>query len=79
MKEELLTRYYIGLLIVAFVALIFFVGILKAVLYSILITVVKYFFDKYIMSNLNPYIDKFIKWIKSKIVSTTTTTTIKPL
>jgi len=81
MKEELLTRYYVGLLIVAVVTLIFLVGILKSILYAILITIVKYLFDKYIMSNLNPYIDKFISWIKSKIVSitTTTTTTIKTL
>ena len=59
MKEEILTRYYVGLLLVAFLTLIFPVGILKAILFSVLITVVKYLFDKYVMSYLNPYIDKF--------------------
>ena len=67
MKEEILTRYYVGLLLVAFLTLILPVGILKAILFSILITVVKYLFDKYIMSYLNPYIDKFIAWLSPKV------------
>ena len=67
MKEEILTRYYVGLLLVAFLTLIFPVGILKAILFSVLITVVKYLFDKYVMSYLNPYIDKFIAWLSPKV------------
>lgn len=65
MKEEILTRYYVGLLFVSFVSLLIFVGLLKAILYAVLITVVKYLFDKYVMDKMNPYIDKFILWIKS--------------
>jgi hypothetical protein len=71
MKEEILTRYYVGLLVVSFVALLIFVGLLKAILFALLITVVKYLFDKYIMNKLNPYIDKFIDWVKSKTTKTT--------
>jgi len=67
MKEEILTRYYVGLLLVAFLTLILPVGILKAILFSVLITVVKYLFDKYVMSYLNPYIDKFISWLSPKV------------
>lgn len=67
MKDEILTRYYIGILIVSFVSLILFVGLLKAFFYGLLISVVSYLFDKYIMDKLNPYIDKFLIWIKSKI------------
>ena len=67
MKEEILTRYYVGVLLVAFLTLIFPVGILKAILFSVLITVVKYLFDKYVMSYLNPYIDKFIAWLSPKV------------
>ena len=67
MKEEILTRYYVGLLLVAFLTLIFPVGILKAILLSFAITVVKYLFDKYVMSYLNPYIDKFIAWFSPKV------------
>jgi len=67
MKEEILTRYYVGLLLVAFLTLIFPVGILKAILLSFAITVVKYLFDKYVMSYLNPYIDKFIAWLSPKV------------
>ncbi len=66
MKEELLTRYYIGLFIVAFISLVFFFGILKSIGLGLLITIVYYLFDKFILSKLNPYIDKFIIWIKSK-------------
>ena len=66
MKEEIFTRYYIGLLFVSFVSLLIFVGVLKAILYAVLITVVKYLFDKYVMDKMNPYIDKFIEWINSK-------------
>ena len=67
MKEEILTRYYVGLLLVAFLTLIFPVGILKAILLSVAITAVKYLFDKYVMSYLNPYIDKFIAWLSPKV------------
>ena len=67
MKEEILTRYYVGLLLVAFLTLIFPIGLLKAILLSFAITVVKYLFDKYIMSYLNPYIDKFIAWLSPKV------------
>jgi len=63
MKEEILTRYYVGLLLVAFLSLVIFVGILKAVLFSVLITIAKFLFDKYVMNFLNPYIDKFILWV----------------
>jgi len=66
MKEDILTRYYVGLLIVSFLTLLIFVGVLKALFYAALITVVKYLFDKSFMEKLNPYIDKFIIWIKSK-------------
>lgn len=64
MKEEILTRYYVGLLFISFLTLLIFVGLLKAILYAVLITIVKYLFDKYIMDKMNPYIDKFIKWVK---------------
>lgn len=67
MKEEILTRYYVGLLLVAFLTLIFPIGLLKAILLSFAITVVKYLFDKYVMSYLNPYIDKFISWLSPKV------------
>jgi len=67
MKEEILTRYYVGLLLVAFLTLIFPIGLLKAILLSFAITVLKYLFDKYIMSYLNPYIDKFIAWLSPKV------------
>ena len=67
MKEEILTRYYVGLLLVAFLSLIIFVGLLKSVLFAVLITVVKFLFDKYVMSFLNPYIDKFIAWVSPKV------------
>ena len=67
---DILTRDYIGLLIVAFVSLVFFQGILKAVLLAALITVVKYLFDKYVMTKLNPFLDKIIEWIKSKTKKT---------
>jgi len=70
MKEEILTRYYVGLLIVAFVSLVFFMGVFKAILLGLLITIVKYLFDKYIMSRLNPFIDKIIEWIKLKTTKT---------
>lgn len=63
MKEEILTRYYVGLLLVAFLSLVIFVGILKAILFSVLITITKFLFDKYVMNFLNPYIDKFILWV----------------
>jgi len=36
-------------------------------LLSFAITVLKYLFDKYIMSYLNPYIDKFIAWLSPKV------------
>jgi hypothetical protein len=71
MKEEILTRYYVGLLIISFLSLFLFVGLLNSILYAVIITVVKYLFDKYIMSKMNPYIDKLIAWIKYKILKTT--------
>lgn len=64
---KILTRDYITLLLVSFVALVLFTGIVKAVLFGALISVSKYFFDQYLMTKINPYIDKFINWIKSKI------------
>jgi len=67
LKDEILTRYYIGLFIVVFVSLFIFVGLFKALLFGLLISVVQYLFDKYVMDKLNPYIDKFIVWIKQKI------------
>jgi len=65
---KILTRYYVALLLVAFVSLVFFVGLLKAALLSALITVAKYLFDKYLMTRMNPFIDKIIGWVtKSKV------------
>lgn len=60
-------RYYVGLLIVSFVCLVFFTGILKAVLLSCLIVVGDYFFDKFLMNKIiDPILDKFFKKAISK-------------
>jgi len=66
-KDEILTRYYIGLFIVVFVVLVVFQGLLKAALFALAISVVKYLFDKYVMVYINPYIDKLLDWLKGKL------------
>lgn len=66
-KSELLTRYYVGLFIVVFVSLVFFQGLLKAALFALGISIVKYLFDKYVMKFANPYIDNFLDWLKRKL------------
>lgn len=66
-KDELLTRNYISLVLVVFVVLVFFVGLLKGLLFSVGIAVAKYLFDKYVMIYVNPYIDKLLNLLKSKL------------
>jgi hypothetical protein len=63
---NILTRQYIGLLIISILALFLFVGLIKAIFYSAIITVAKYLSDKFLSERLNPFIDKIINWINSK-------------
>ncbi len=66
---SILTKEYIGLIIIIIITLFLFVGIFKAVFFSALITGVKYFIDKYLNDKINPPIEKFIKWLKGWISS----------
>ena len=66
-KDEILTRNYVSLFIVTFVILVFFNGLLKTSLLALGISISMYLFNKYVMIYLNPYIDKFLNWLKRKL------------
>ncbi len=65
-KNAFLTRYAISLFIIVFVSLFFFLGLIMSAVLALVVVIVQYFFDKYVVGTLNPYIDRFINWAKGK-------------
>ena len=68
MFKDLFTREYLLLLLISFVVVLIISGIFNALIISILITVVKYLYDKFLSTKINPLLDKLLEWIKSKII-----------
>lgn len=65
MLDNILNKDHLILFIVCFISLVIFTGILKSLLYAVIIVIIKYLFDKYLYAKAVPYIDKFVDWIKN--------------
>lgn len=64
---EILKKEYVTLFLISFVIITLFKGLFSGIFISIILTISKYLYDKYIVIYVEPYIIKFIEWIKSKI------------
>ena len=67
MFKDILTRDFFILFIVSFISTILFCGFFSALLISVIIVILKYLYDKYLSVKINPFIDKIVNFIKSKI------------
>lgn len=65
MLNKFLNEENVILFIVCFISLVLFTGILKSLLYSIIILIVKHLFIEYLYDKIQPYIKKFIIWVES--------------
>lgn len=65
MLNKFLNEENVILFIVCFISLVLFTGILKSLLYSIIILIVKHLFIEYLYDKIHPYIKKFIIWVES--------------
>ena len=64
--KELLTAEHLLLFIISFLVTLLVSGILYALIISALILVVKYIYDRFLATKINPFLDKLLAWIKKK-------------